>query len=431
MHLRPPSSHGSCFPPRPWSISAPVRRPAPRLTAALLLAALLTPVASLAQPRSESAASAAEVAPRSLPPAAGTQGTVLAHPVVLEAPSSAVRAYRRTFAERTWELGVASRAEFLAQLYALDLSAEVHDALADPELWRNAISTDPGFLQVRPPLTLLTRLQPAERRALYHLLAAWSGNKPERWPLVFRDEAALRELVEQGASAAIIDRVAALAYPFAGGLAFSDFSVLAAEFPTTAELTRFLELASRVDGVIPRLRLRTARSISESLAYWTVNYQNPFALPLLEALAESETTGGTELESFLPGAMRNRLFDLQREEVSHDFSINSFVIAASLGAPPADPRDPAGFFAWFEQEFAPAPPPFRFGDVLVLETANGASGERLPVAYACAFIYEGLVFAKDPTGLGLWRFLSLEELQQRNPHFAGARFVAWRRISRS
>ena len=298
-------------------------------------------------------------------------------------------------------------------------------ALAAPALWRTAATAEPERFLLHPPVALLARLTADERRELYRLLAGWPGNKPERWPLVFRDAAALRALSgREGIPVALMDRAAALSYPFAGGLAFSDFSVVAVEFPDPEVLFRFLQLASRVESVIPRLRLSTAKSVSETLAYWTINYRNPFALPLLEALAESETVGGTELESFLPGSIRHRLFDLSPEGVSHDLSLNSFMIAASLAAPLGEPADPAVFFAWFERQFQPVSPPFRFGDVLVLQSEDGET----PVSYACAFIYEDLVFAKDPSGLGLWRFMRLAELRQRNPHFARADFVAWRRV---
>ena len=344
-------------------------------------------------------------------PTATPGGTIELRELELSAPEVAVDAYLLNFRERTWGVRLESRTAFMSATLAIDLRLEVRDLLFAPENWSPAANGF-GFI-VRPPLELLRRLQPAERRALYRILASWADNKPERWPLVFRDAATFERLIAAGVPGALVERARQLCYPFDGGFALSDFSVLAAEFPNDDVLRRFLLEVSTIKTSLPRLRLQTALSATEALAYWTVEGNNPFALPLLEALMEAVTEEGVELVSIMPVATRMLAFDLTPEEVRHDIAATSYMISANLAAGPIAPANPEQFFRWFDRNFVAVGAPPRYGDVLEVKYLED---ELMP--FACASIGGELVFARDPVGLGLWRFMSLEELQLRNPHFA-------------
>lgn len=215
----------------------------------------------------------------------------------------------------------------------------------------------------------------------------------------------------------MIQRVRELCYPFAGGWALSDFSVLADEFKDRAMLATLLREISTVPSTLPRLNLRTVVSVSETLEYWTVNHQNPFALPLLEALLESETTNGIEVLSIMPGSARVLSLNLDADEVSHDIYLSSFMISASLAGLPPRFQNPDQIHQWLEARFRPAPLPARYGDLWVF-----IQQDEHPIEFACAQIAENIVFARDPVGLGLWQFMRVEDLLRRNPHFAGGDF---------
>lgn len=347
------------------------------------------------------------------------EGTIEARKVWLEAPDAACIAYLDTFSHRSWTVLVPSRGAFLGLLFGLDLSDESRAALADQKIW-TPLPDGQGFV-LRPPSSLPAGLSTKERQQLYALLAQWPQNKPERWPLVLPANQTFDRLREANIPEEVLTRLRQLAYPFAGGLALSDFSVLATEFPDRPMLLRLLQAASTVESTLPRLDIRSAARVSDALAYWTVNHHNPFALPLLEALLESETTDGVELVSVLPGAARLLSLNLEARDVSHDTSLKSFLISASLASLPRTVRNAGEFVSWFERAFQPVPAPYRYGDVLVLEYPGEPRMD-----YACAFIAADLVFAKDPVGLGLWRFMRINELLARNPHFAGGRFIAHR-----
>jgi hypothetical protein len=347
------------------------------------------------------------------------EGTIERRIVQFEAPEAAAESYRLTFHERLWLVNVPSLAAFGTRLAPLPLSQANRTALLNPAWWRPNPAM--GGFEVRPPAAFLRDLPPAERAALYGLLAYWSPNKPERWPIVFPDRAALNRLRALGHAPALVDLVEACAYPFAGGLAFSDFSLLAAEFPEPA-LRRFLQDSSTVTGFVPRLKVRTALSVSSALAYWTVDNTNAFARPMLEALLESETDAGTELTALMPGAARVLSHHIDAEEVKYDPSLNSFLISSTLSGVPQPFLRPEEFHQWLGREFVRVEPPYRFGDLLVLNRPEG-----LPIRYACAYMADSFVFAKDPVALGLWRFMYLGEILDRNPHFAGGSWVGYRR----
>ena len=345
------------------------------------------------------------------------EGTIESRQVWLEAPDAACLAYLNAFAVRTWTVIAPSRGAFLGELFGLDFSAASRAGIADPQIWTET----PGGFILRPPAALLRQFSPQERRDLYAVLARWSPNKPERWPLVFPAREPFARLRAESIPEDVIALISRLSYPFAGGVALSDFSVVAEAYPDRAMLLRLLRAVSTVESTLPRLQIRTAARVSDTLAYWTVNHQNPFAQPLLEALLETETADGIELMSVLPGAARALSFSVDPEEVSLDTSLKSLLISASLASLPRSVTNPREFFAWFNRAFRPVTPPYRYGDVLLLEYPDEPK-----MQYACAFIAADIVFARDPVGLGLWRFQRLDELLARNPHFAGGRFTGYR-----
>ncbi len=346
------------------------------------------------------------------------QGTLISQTVWLEAPVEACAAYYESFKDRTWTLELSSRVDFATGLASTTLPAPLQRALLQPELWHQV---DAETFIISPPPALLAALSRRERAELYYIVAHWPGNQPERWPLVFADEAAFQRLLEQGVAPALVERARALAYPFRGGFALSDFSVLAHEFPHRDQLIGFLQAASAVRSTIPRLRLSTASKISDLLNYWTAERQNPYAAPLLEALHEADLPDGVDLVSILPGSPRVLSYDLDPNEVPRNLSLNSFLVSAHLAQPPPPISQLDQIFVWLHESFTPTAPPLRYGDLLILSYP-----EDEIVAYACAYVVNDLVFARDPVGLGLWRFMTLTELQQRNPHFAAASFQPYR-----
>jgi hypothetical protein len=357
------------------------------------------------------------VAPTAASPS--PEGTLERHSVVFAAPEEACASYLDTFRIRIWQVGVPTPVAFAEMLNALPLTAAHRAALLTPDWW----SPNPaGGFDIRPSADFLRELSPAERASLYALLARWEPNKPERWPLVFPDQAALARLQSAGLPPALLKRVAAWLYPFPGGLAFSDFSLLAEEFTDRDLLIRFLAEATAKEGIVPRLRLRQALSVGSALAYWTVDNNNPFARPMLEALLHAETDKGIELTSLFPGAVRVLSHDISPEQVRHDASLLSLMISSSLSGGPQSFEAVSDFEAWFDRNFVRVTAPYRFGDLMMLEHPAG-----LPFRYACAYIAGDLAFAKDPVGLGLWGFMPLDEILRRNPHFAGGSWAGYRR----
>lgn len=348
------------------------------------------------------------------------EGTIERRAVEFEAPEVACASYAESHRERLWLINVPSPAAFGGMLERLRISEIHRTSLLNPAWWRP--NNTMGGFEVRPSAEFLRSLSSAERSALYGLLAYWQPNRPERWPLVFPDRAAVARLRTAGHAPELVDLVETCSYPFAGGLAFSDFSLLAETVSDQQALVRFLQDASTVTGFLPRLRIRTALSVSSALAYWTVDNNNPFARPILEALLQSETETGTELTALMPGATRVLSHNIDPEEVKHDTSLTSFVISSTLSGVPQPFTRPDEFQRWLEREFVRVDPPYRYGDLMILERSGGP-----PVRYACAYVADNFVFAKDPVGLGLWRFMYLGEILNRNPHFSGGSWTGFRR----
>ncbi|GAB5559521.1 MAG: hypothetical protein SynsKO_11680 [Synoicihabitans sp.] len=339
--------------------------------------------------------------------------------IQLSAPDPAIESYLDRFSTRKWTILTPSRGAFIGEILGLEIRSSIRESLFDSSHWANHPDGD-GFI-VTPDSTDLGKLLPTERRELYRKLASWAQNKPELWPLIFTDDAIWQRLANAGIPTEMLVRTQELCYPFHGGLALSDFSVLAHEFPDRNMLFRFLEIQSKVPSVIPRLRLTTAKSISEVLAYWTSNHQNPFAAPMLEALMESESTEGLELISIMPGSVRQLSYSIEAEDVSYDRQQASYIISSSVTARPRIYDNIREFGQWFNSNFKPAEGPIRYGDVMELNQSRNQI-----VQFACVYVGKDLVFARDPVGLGVWRFMRMEEITNRNPHFEGGLFQALR-----
>lgn len=343
------------------------------------------------------------------------EGTISSQTVRLEAPEAACIAYLENYRIRRWIVRVRTPEAFEERLRAAGLTEPTITAVMDMELWSPA--PDGRGFAIAPPPELTGALPAAEKRMLYRVLARWNTNKPERWPLVFSDDTAFSRLTDSGVSDAFVARVRSLCIPFAGGWALSDFSVLAAEFPEREMLLRFLQEASAVKTTIPRLRIRRAASIAQVLDYWTANAHNPYTRPLLEALAETDLPDGVDLATILPGNSRELSYNLSPEDVPRDISLSTFMISSSLALPPKPLPSMDAFLQRLDDEFDNVQPPERFGDLLIIHYPG-----EVVVPYACGYVVAGLAFARDPVGLGLWRFMRPEEVLRRNPHFENAGF---------
>lgn len=352
------------------------------------------------------------------------QGALELRRIELMPPRATVEAYVDAFSTRTWHIGIATRGAAMGMFLGIELRPDLQQELFDPSSWRPD-EIRGGFI-VTPSPRLLTHMTAAERAECYQLLAQWPANKPERWPLVVPDEAGFNRLEQAGVPRDLVRRARELSFAFAGGFALSDFSVLATEFPDRTILAHFLEEVSKVTTVLPRLNLQHVRSLSDTLAYWTVDHRNTAALPLLEALIEADTGRGIELSAILPGTVRVLLFNLSPLEIHRDISTTSYVMAASVAAPGYRFSRSEQFLPWFQQNFPPVAGPPKFGDVLVM-----SDDTEYPLPFACAFVADDLVFTRDPVGLGVWRFMRIAELVGRNPHFAGRTIVTHRRTGES
>ena len=346
------------------------------------------------------------------------EGLVDRQPLQLRAPDAVVDAYLAAFSQRRWSVGGLSRREVLAEWAGLPLRPETKAHLADTSFWTIA---EDGALSLEPPPSLVTAFSPAERAALYAWLAGSDANRVERWPLVIADAGALDAIAHRAkTSAALTARVRTLAYPFAGGLALSDVSVLAAEFPAD-ELHRWLVAASAVQGFLPRLHLERARSVADALAYWTMQGRHVRIRPVLEALLRAPVAQGVELGPLLPGVGALWMNDIAPEQVRFDVTDVSFYVAATLNGIGSPPDDQESAETWFMQNFSRIAQPGQFGDVWVLDP-----GQTGPLAFACTWIADDIVLARDPVGLGLWRFVDWADMQRRNPHFAAGRWTCYR-----
>ena len=332
--------------------------------------------------------------------------------VQLTAPDPTIESYLDTFSTRQWWIGEDSRGAFIGRILGLEISARARDALFAAEHWRPAKNQN-GFF-VTPPPEALGQLKVEERSRLYRELARWTDNKSELWPLFFPVDSDWDRFTRAGIPAAFVQRVRELCYTFGDGYGLSDFSVLAHEFPDRAMLRRFLKLQSTISTVLPRLKMTAAKSISETLAHWTSDHQNPFAQPLLEALLESETEEDVELISIMPGTARRLSFNIEPEEVSYDIQKVSFLISANLSSPSHKLVKADELRSWLGANFKRVSPPYRYGDILAFNHPKDPI-----INYACAFIGADVIFARDPVGLGLWRFMRVKEILGRNPHFDG------------
>lgn len=155
-------------------------------------------------------------------------------------------------------------------------------------------------------------------------------------------------------------------------------------------------------------------SISETLAYWTSNHRNPFAQPMLEALLASESEEEVELITIMPGSARRLSANIEPEDISYNIQRASYLISANLSSLSHRFADHENLGQWFEVNFEPIGPPYRYGDILEFTHPRDQI-----ISFACAYVGAELVFARDPVGLGLWRFMPAREILGRNPHFIG------------
>ncbi|MFT5467982.1 MAG: hypothetical protein ACI8UO_003090 [Verrucomicrobiales bacterium] len=290
------------------------------------------------------------------------------------------------FAEPTIEL-VAQR------LRTANLSETLIQQLLGPEHAR--FDVEKGLWFVVPTAEAILALSPIQRAQLYapmRALPTWSDASYVRNPLPIENSDPARWFSGVGLSQQTIDLATRLCYQQGRTTVLSDVDFIASQIADEKEKIAFLRAAEQTEAVVLRLRLTPQSNIRALANYWSNPETESTVRAMLEALQPQSGERWIDIAQLLPPMPRSRLYSFtQPADVSVSLpdcrwtALNFFA-----NQPSSRLADESTAFQALESNYDPVPPPFRFGDVIVIfEKETGK------FIHSCVYIADSIVFTKN------------------------------------
>jgi hypothetical protein len=325
----------------------------------------------------------ANIAPVDVPPS----GVIEAVEIPLASPDGVFpdREKRLRPAEWCFENIPENRlARFLA---ACDLRPVERTALLDRRSWR---ATEHGCT-ITPPEQLIWSLSPHAREQIYSVLSKSPTNFPQcfpfRWPLDGFD----RKFKDSGLPVEQINKIRRLTYTNGEYLCFTDLQAVRAAL-RRPEFEDLVETLYGLPTYILRLRVNPDSDVEGLVRYWGKGGREKTIAPLLNSL--TKVPGGTTINvsHLLPPFARLRLYTYPYTSSDPTAARQDcfFTALNFFNETPNTNFFKAAYAAQaLRSDYSPIPRTPSFGDVVLLERANGE------VIHACVYIADDFVFSKN------------------------------------
>lgn len=296
-------------------------------------------------------------------------------------------------AQEEWQFTQESREEIVAALQELEFTDTEINYLI-PE---GAISPVEEALKIFPKASLISGIPSSLRSRFYPFLGLNPANRFHHRPAYLNTTNVTRYFHQSKLPLETLQNIAKLAYPTPSGHGYflSDLPYLLTRAESREEETLLLNALNRVPALMVRLNLSDTDDMEEVADYWSSGFKNKQVLPLFESVQKNHAVSRLDIGHLLPPTARRNLnrFPEQSDGVGGRYPdwfwscYNFFRFA---------PKDVYAETKEYEElmasSFFPAPAPYTFGDMLLLNSKGR-------VIHGCIYIADDIVYTKNGPGI--------------------------------
>jgi len=284
--------------------------------------------------------------------------------------------------------------------------------------------TDDGLI-MRPTPEVVLGLDPAERAALYVLLAEYEDNRDQR--LAFRfygkslDEWTQRSPLRQEIRALIEP----LIYRYGDYLFFADLRMIESKLPSEQERLRLIKTLSSQRTYRVELELTATSNLDKLVAYWGRGGRANSVAPILESAIGADGSGSVDITYLLPSYARRKIytypvaseFDTTQVPDCHWTALNFF-----NDDPDDDILEATAIRRVLKEDYYRIFGNPKLGDlVLYLDARNS-------LIHSAVYIADDLLFTKNGVNLSQpWMLTKIGEMKGFYPRHKGLEVRYYRR----
>lgn len=338
----------------------------------------------------------------------GPWGTLQAYPVFIAAPDAILDHLLLPSAVTVWTFRGLSPDAVAEVLRQPGLPPQVAGEILDRGRWQ-VIGDE---IRVLPSDAALHALPPDARAKIYDTLARWDENEFQCSPYFVPAGDVRAWLADADLPPPFVETIARTAYPVGDATCFSDLPLLISMTSSQAEARRLLKILSRTETVLLRVRLQGPDDAAKVRDYWGAGTANcKDFVPLLESVAANPDVDFLDVVHLLPPLPRKLLYTFPQPSMGiggrypdcHWTSLNFF-----RERPEPRLADAVGATMFTVESLQQAPPPYAYGDALLMMDAKGEA------IHSCVYLADGYVFTKNGANvLSPWLIMKLDEVLHR------------------
>ncbi len=291
--------------------------------------------------------------------------------------------------------------------------------------------------QKRPPFLLypsskiIESMPPATRQAIYTELRKWPQNKTYRQPIIIESGNIREWFSGSDLSVETIALIEKLAFKIGNSTVFSDIPTVLSYLHHDYEDRAFMKALTRTRSLILHLKITEDSDIEALKDYWSAGSRYKDIFPLLESAASSTIASGEQIldaAHIIPPTPRKYLYTFPTLSLGIDgtFPDGFWTSLNFFNYLPDEQFDNVkNVMAYARENFLPASPPYKYGDMLLLidPVANKS-------IHACIYIADDIVYTKNGRSiLQPFMFMKMSDLLTRFSGELSPTVEAWRKIA--
>jgi hypothetical protein len=253
-----------------------------------------------------------------------------------------------------------------------------------------------------------------QRSIIYAELAKSELNLLHMYPVCIFDGNVDAWLSQAELRPEIFDAVRKLTYVRGDLLCFSDVAAILGMVESEEAAREFLKAMTRTRSLVLQLNLKTPSGLDEVVRYWSGDGRNEQVASIILPAAKAQVNESLDCVHLLPPLPRRYLYTFPTRELAFSASrpdcnwtsFNFFSLA-----PLNYHTDERLLLLQLTQNYTKVQAPYRFGDVIMLEAADGVS------LHSCVYIADDIVYTKNGQNrLWPWILSKIKDVERRYLH---------------
>lgn len=355
----------------------------------------------------------------------GPWGSIVKIPIFLEAPTSMVDSYPLPNTTPRWSFPEADGPRLTALFSSFGLPDMLVSALSQP----SAQILEGGWIHLFPPPLAVEKLEPETRARLYSYLGKFEVNEFHHDPVLILTDTVDEWYRSSSLRPEIIAEITKLSYRRGETWAFSDLPLLLNLANNESEARDMFRAFTRTRTYLIKLVVSNDLNAESVRNYWSIGGKS-FRLkslePLINSIKETDQTIDLDISHIIPALPRKLIYNYPGPSYAtkgmlpdcHWTSLNFFNYE-----PHEYLLDPRLATNQVLEVYAPADPPYAYGDILFF--LREEDGDAF---HSCLYLADDLVFTKNGRNqLSPWIISTIQDVSRVYLSITPGRIQAYRR----